>query len=127
MEGPAIETVRSAMADNDPEGAIHGLAHLERNDLRALNPDECIRLATWLNDSGHTVAATRLLRLCLAGNPTGAHLARVYLMLGLIRLRQGQPAAAYQHLLDVFEHDPDARTAAEARQALAGIDVYRKS
>ncbi|HQP32311.1 MAG TPA: hypothetical protein PLB81_13370, partial [Deltaproteobacteria bacterium] len=51
-------------------------------------------------------------------------LADVYLMLGLMRLRQGQPTAAYQHLLSVFDHNPSEQTRTRAREALDRIHVY---
>ena len=48
------------------------------------------------------------------------------LAMGLLRLASGQPEAAYQWLLAVFDHDPDQETAARAKQALAQINVYRR-
>ncbi len=54
-------------------------------------------------------------------NPAAAHLA-----IGVMLLKQGQHAAAYQHLLSVFDHDPSPEIAARARLALAEIDVYRR-
>jgi len=67
-----------------------------------------------------------LLRSCIAGKPRSRDLADVFLALGLLRLEQGQPTAAYQHLLSVFDHDPSPETAARAREALERIDVYRR-
>jgi hypothetical protein len=43
-----------------------------------------------------------------------------------MRLKQGQPTAAYQHLLNVFDYDPDEETAREAREALNQINFYRR-
>jgi membrane associated rhomboid family serine protease len=54
-------------------------------------------------------------------DPAAAHLA-----IGVMLLKQGQPAAAYQHLLSVFDHHPSPEIAARARLALAEIDVYRR-
>ena len=71
------------------------------------------------------MAAARLLRQCLSRNRGRTDLAEAYLLLGLMRFRHGQPTAAYQHLLEVFDHSPDPDTAARARAALQQIDVYR--
>ncbi len=38
----------------------------------------------------------------------------------------GQPTAAYQHLVEVFDLDPEPDTAAYARQALAEIASRQK-
>jgi hypothetical protein len=64
----------------------------------------------------------RLLRTCLAAHRRSRDLAEVYLHLGLARLGQGQPAAAYQYLLSVFDYDPAPDTAARARAALAAVE-----
>jgi membrane associated rhomboid family serine protease len=53
-------------------------------------------------------------------------LAGSHLALGKMCLKQGQPTTAYQHLLAVFDHDPSPEIAAQARQALSEIDVYKR-
>ena len=99
---------------------------MDREEIAGLGPNECVLLANWLDEAGHHIAATKLLRTCLANHPGAANLADVYLLLGLMRLRQGQPTAAYQHLLSVFDYDPSPQTAERARQALAQIDIFRR-
>ena len=42
-----------------------------------------------------------------------------------MRLSQGQPTAAYQHLLAVFDHSPDPETLAAAVSALQRLDSGR--
>jgi membrane associated rhomboid family serine protease len=64
----------------------------------------------------------RDLRSRLATSPRGQQ-ARLHLELGLERLRQGQPTAAYQHLMTVFDYDPDPETAALAHQALEAVTL----
>ncbi|MFC1654422.1 rhomboid family intramembrane serine protease [Myxococcota bacterium] len=54
-------------------------------------------------------------------DPAGSHLA-----IGIMLLKQGQSTAAYQHLRSVFDHDPSDEIAAQARSALAEIEVYRR-
>jgi membrane associated rhomboid family serine protease len=124
--GFLLSELRSALADNDPNWAMNVMAMMNRQDLAELGPNECVLLANWLDESGHPIAATRLLRLCLANHPGAGNLADVYLLLGLMRLRQGQPTAAYQHLLNVFDYNPTPQTAERARQALAQIDMFRR-
>ncbi|RLB54212.1 MAG: hypothetical protein DRI34_12350 [Deltaproteobacteria bacterium] len=121
----ALERIRRAVASGDRRGALQEVAGLGRDDINSLPPGECALLAQWLDEAGHPVAGSNLLRRCLAAHSGSSDLAKVYLELGLLRLRQGQPTAAYQHLLSVFDYDPDPETAARARQALAAIDVYR--
>ncbi len=66
-----------------PTQAIEALARMNRNEVAQLEPNDCI-LANWLEDSGHPIAATRLLRSCLANHQQTENLAGVYLMLGLM-------------------------------------------
>ena len=120
-----LEEVRDAIAAGDPERAVEALARIDQREMDQLAPGECVMLAGWLHESNHPIAASRLLKNCLARHP-GANLAEVYLALGLMRLRQGQPTAAYQHLQSVFAHDPDPPTAARAREALEQIHLYRR-
>jgi membrane associated rhomboid family serine protease len=115
--------LRTALGAGDSQRAIQALTMMERQDLAQLQPYECVQVAQWLDQAGHPVAATRLLRNCIASHPGAGNLADVYLVLGLMRLRQGQPTAAYQYLLTVFDHNPSAQTAAHARQALDQINV----
>lgn len=121
-----LSELRSALVDNTPDRAIKTITMMDHQDLTALRPDECVLLANWLDESGHPIAATRLLRLCLTNHPDAGNLADVYLLLGLMRLRQGQPTAAYQHLLSVFDYNPSPQTEERARQALAQIDMFRR-
>jgi len=121
-----LSELRSALADNNPNWAINVMAMMDRRDLTELGTDECVLLANWLDESGHPVAATRLLHLCLANHPGAGNLADVYLLLGLMRLRQGQPTTAYQHLLSVFDYNPGPQTAERARQALTQIEIFRR-
>lgn len=121
-----VSRIRRAVVAGDRHAALAEVAGLGREDITALEPGECALLAEWLDEAGHPVASSNLLRRCLAAHAGSRDLARVYLALGLSRLRQQQPTAAYQHLLSVFDYDPDPETAARARQALAAIDVFRR-
>jgi len=120
--GPA--RLRQALREGDAAAALRTAAELDLPQLAALPPAECVRLAGWLEEAGYAPASGRLLRACLGRRPEQA--ADLYLQLGLLRLRQGQASAAYQHLLDALDHDPSEPSAARARAALAQIDVYRR-
>lgn len=122
-----LDDLRTALSGQDAEGAIAAVGRLGRDDLAQLGPHECATLAGWLEGAGHTIAATRLLRGCLTRHAKADDLAEVYLALGLMRLKQGQPAAAYQYLLRVFDYNPSQDTAWHAKEALGRINVYRSA
>ncbi|MBN2496841.1 MAG: rhomboid family intramembrane serine protease [Deltaproteobacteria bacterium] len=123
--GP-LDAVRESLKAGRQAEALERLAALDGQGLSRLEPDECVQLAAWLEAAGHDLAATRLLRRCLAAHQASGDLARVLLALGKLRLQQGQPTAAYQFLLDALDHDPDPETEAMLRRALAAIQVYRR-
>ncbi len=123
---PVVEQLRSALDLGDRPRALAALSSLSTGRAAQLEPHECVILARWLRDAGYSIAATNLLRVCLAAHPGGEDLAVVYLTLGLMRLEQGQPTAAYQHLLSVFDYDPSPEIAARARAALEQIDIYQR-
>ena len=53
--------------------------------------------------------------------------AEAHLGSGLVQLHSlGQPAAAYQHFVEVFDHDPDPDTRSQARGALDEIAERQK-
>ena len=59
--------------------------------------------------------------------PLGPYAAEAHLGAGLVQLHaQHQPAAAYQHLVAVFDCDPHPQTAQHARAALADIAERQK-
>lgn len=127
FDSSPLSVVRTAVAERNPDRAIDALARMDRQEMALLEPRECSILAGWLDESGYTVVATKLLQGCLAKYPGSHDLADAYLALGLMRLKHGQPTAAYQHLLSVFDYNPDPGTAEQAKQALAQIDTYRRS
>jgi membrane associated rhomboid family serine protease len=126
VEEDLLSEVRSAMNRQDFGRAVQTVARIDKKDFAALTPRECVRLSQWLEETGHPIAAAGLLRSCISCHVRSKDLAEVYLLLGLMRLRQGQPTAAYQHLLSVFDFDPDPEIAARAREALNQIEIYRR-
>jgi len=119
----ALARLRFAIQSGERGDAFEALSAMDEGSVLRLPPEEVATLAAWLDDEGYRAAASRILRHYLRGHPSSTALARIYLALGLLRLREGQVAAAYQHLLSVFDHDPDPATAEAARQALARIPV----
>lgn len=124
--GRVIEAIRAAISSGDSRDAIARMSGLGAEELLGLSPGECVVLANWLFEAGHPIVANQLLRRCLVFHRDApkSELARVYLALGLLRIAQGQPTAAYQHLLAALEHEPDTETSRRARAALSSIDVY---
>jgi len=116
-----------AIEDGETRTALAWLPVLNGDDIERIDPAHCVVLAAWVKESGHPAAATRLLRRCLAAHSDSRDLSRVFLALGLLRLDQGQQAAAFQHLQGVFDHDPDQETMERAKEALARIDIYQRS
>ena len=120
-----LVALRNALDEGSPSQAMEAVMKMDRGKIAELKPDECVILANWLDEKGHPIAASTLLRKCLSSHQKSDNLADVYLALGLMRLKQGQPTAAYQYLLNVFEHNPSPETAQKAHQALSRINIYR--
>ena len=49
----------------------------------------------------------------------------LFLALGRLRLQQGQPTAAYQHLLAVSDASPTPEVELETKKLLQEIQIYR--
>lgn len=122
-----LREIRAALADGVPGRAVEAIGRLDRSEVARLGPDECVTLAGWLDDAGHPIAATRLLRGCLGRHAQAENLADVYLTLGLMRLKQGQSTSAYQYLLSVFDYHPSPETEQRAREALSQINIHRSA
>ncbi len=115
----SAENLTMALDNGDRETALALVGDLAPDDFYDLSIQQLVLLADWLAEVGHLAAAGRLVRFALSRSPHSQETAALHLRLGLIRLRQGQYASAYQHLLDVFDYDPDPQTASQARAVLA--------
>ena len=82
-------------------------------------------LSQWLDDTGHPVAASRILKQCISTHRGSRSLAEAYLSLGLLRLKEGQPTAAFQYLLAALDQDPPPETRQAIEDALSRINIYR--
>lgn len=121
-----VEEVESLAARGNRAEALKLLASLRPSELARLDAGTCVKLSEWLEEAGYPSAAASLLRRSLASGPGETELAQIYLALGLMRLRQGQPTAAYQHLLAVLDLDAAPETEQGAREALSRIAIYRR-
>ena len=92
-----------------------------------LNPRLSILLADWLAQNRHSRAALVVYQRHLRDYPLGPMAAEAHLGAGLVQLNAfGQPVSAYQHLVEVFDHQPSPSVGSLARQALNEIDRRRK-
>ena len=94
---------------------------------RILSPGASIAFGDWLARNGHPKAALVVYQRHLRDYPRGPKTAEAHLGAGLVQLQAlGQAAPAYQHLVEVFDHDPSPETRAVARQALDEIASQQK-
>ena len=94
---------------------------------RLLPAEDSIALGDWLAANGHPAAALVVYQRHVRDDPVGALAAEAHLGAGLVQLHAlDQPTAAYQHLVEVLDLDPEPDTAAYARQALAEIAARQK-
>lgn len=121
-----LSAVRSALSRNYPSEAIDVLSRMNRSEVADLTPDECVILSRWLDDTGHPVAASRILKQCVSTHKNSDQLADAYLSLGLMRLKHGQPTAAYQYLIAALELNPSPETSRRAQEALSQINLFRR-
>ena len=98
--------------------AIQAAYHLDATQLARLAPQHLYIVARGLADNGADGLAGRALRKALNQARTPEALSILHLALGELRLAQGQPAAAYQHLLAVLDIAPNTTQAGRAETAL---------
>jgi membrane associated rhomboid family serine protease len=124
-----LEATRAALRDQDLDLAVLRAAQLGPQQLAALSPRDLYVVARGLAERGRDDLAGRALRrgLALQGRDPQAA-GTLHLALGELRLAQGQPSAAYQHLLNVLDLAPgtsDAERAEAALRALASSGAVR--
>jgi membrane associated rhomboid family serine protease len=94
---------------------------------RLLAPGASIAFGDWLARNGHPEAALVVYQRHLRDYQLGPMSAEAHLGAGLVQLQAlGRAAPAYQHLVEVFDHDPTPETRAVARQALDEIAARQK-
>jgi membrane associated rhomboid family serine protease len=122
-----LEAVRDAVEDGRRADAVAGALNLGPRRLRHLQLWEILTLAEWMSSLDQRAAATALARQALADHQTDSSArAQIHLVLGRMRLEEGQTTSAYQHLLTAIDLAPSSRTAREAKALLDGIPMYRR-
>jgi membrane associated rhomboid family serine protease len=123
-----LSDLERAISSGDRDTALRAFSQQGGRLASSLTPYACGLLAEWLVEAGAPISANDLLRRCLAQHrgARGPGVARIHLAMGLLQLSMDQPTAAYQHLLAVFDLEPDDETASRARMALNAIDIYRR-
>lgn len=129
-QGPSLDADLAALGRalemGDLAGATRRARSLEPARVASLGPSQLYHLARALAASGHDALAGRLLRRGLGLHRGEQSQATLHLALGELRLAQGQPAAAYQHLLTGLELAPSGSPNHErARRALSALDARR--
>lgn len=101
---------------------------VDSDDSRQLlTPRLAIQLADWLAKNRHSRAALVVYQRHLRDYPLGPMAAEAHLGAGLVQLNAfGQPVSAYQHLVEVFDHEPNPSVRSVARQALNEIAQRQK-
>jgi tetratricopeptide (TPR) repeat protein len=123
-----LDDLIDALERNDRRTIVDVAGSLSPSTLQELPLTDQLRVADELDRAGRRASATHLLRHAAARNQTDREsLARIYLTLGLLRLRGGQGPAAYQHLLNALDLSPSSPTGRRAREALDQIPTYRRS
>ncbi len=119
--GAEIGPVQQALAMGLAERAAERAAQLSAARLAELPPEDLYSVARGLAAAGRDDLAARALRKALGGPRSASEQAILHLALGELRLAQGQPAAAYQHLLSVLELDRGSEPAKRAEAALRAL------
>ena len=119
---PASGRLRARVEAGDLDGAVERAARMDAATIAAaVEPQDLYALARGLAESGRDDLAARALRKRLGVTRQADEQAVLHLALGELRLAQGQPAAAYQHLMTVIELVP--RSSPEAERAVAALNV----
>jgi membrane associated rhomboid family serine protease len=124
-----LARLRQDLQAGNAKNALELFGGLSPSDIQDLGGQECVTLANWLNDAGYPIAAMTLLKRYIAQNSARVNqsqLAQVYLALGRMRMHEGRPTAAYQHLLEALQLNPDTQTRAEAEDLIARIQSPRR-
>lgn len=100
------------------------LRALQNNDigvLKNLSPEEFILSARSLEKHSLYQPAAKLLKVAIVCYKKSPHISEIYYELGRIRLREGFPTAAYQHLLTALDLSASPKTEENIRKLLKEI------
>lgn len=122
VEAPDVAGVEAALHQGDLSRAVLRAAQMDPARLALLDPRDLYPIARGLAEAGRDDLAGRALRKALSRHArSDLDLAVVHLALGELRLAQGQPTAAYQHLVLVRELAPGTPEAERAERALRAL------
>jgi membrane associated rhomboid family serine protease len=122
--GRPPSAVQAAIDRGDMEAAAR--AYFARSTADPLPPGSTLALGDWLADHQHSDAALVVYRRFLRDHPRDPGAAEAQLGAGLVELRRGQLAPAYQHLRRVLEGHAAPETQARAAEALRVIAEHQK-
>ena len=121
---PAPSAIEAAIERGDMETAAR--AYFATAEPDPLPPAATLALADWLATHGHDDAALIVYRRFIRDHGREPGAAEAQLGAGLVELRRGQLAPAYQHLRASLERDPAPVTRARAIEALRAIAGQQK-
>ncbi|MBW2732210.1 MAG: rhomboid family intramembrane serine protease [Deltaproteobacteria bacterium] len=121
------DAVRALHASGDYGAALGTYLKLLRSESRTISAGIVADLGDWAYDQGQAAEAFSLYRRGSFEHPTGPHLDRFFLGMGLVLLHQrDRPTAAYQVLLDALDTNPTPEVEHRVREALAEIETRQK-
>lgn len=116
-------TTQEALSSNDIRTLLEALESAEANDLRVLSPQEILLSARTLEKHGYLTPAAKMLKIALSAHKRSPLIPEVYYELGRVRLREGFPTAAYQHLLTALDLNTSPGTETKIRRLLKEIKI----
>lgn len=122
------ELVAEAVRDGNFEDAARLYFSLPaERTRRLLRPDDSLALGNWLAANGYHQAALAVFQRHLRDHPIGPRAAEAHAYAGLLQLHAFQaPTAAYQHLVEALDLDPEPETERLVRGGLAEISARQK-
>jgi membrane associated rhomboid family serine protease len=114
-------TTREALSSSDIDTLLEALKHVDEDEIRALSPQEILLSAGTLEKHGYLTPAAKMLKIALSVHKKSPLIPEVFYELGRVRLREGYPTAAYQHLLTALDLSTSAETETKIRRLLQEI------
>ncbi len=116
-------TTREALSSSDIDILLEALENADTNAIRALSPQEILLSARTLERHGFSTPAAKMLKIALSAHKKSPLTPEIYYELGRVRLREGYPTAAYQHLLTALDLTTSPSTETKIRMLLKEIKI----
>jgi membrane associated rhomboid family serine protease len=122
------ESLHDALGRGDLGKAAQLYFELSADETRRLlPPEDSIALGNWLARNGQARAALTVYQRHLRDYPNGPGAAEAHAYAGLLQLHAFRsPSAAYQHLVEALDYDPEPELEALIRRALLEIESLQK-